>query len=157
MKTTNEPFTFKDFMTKNSYSIPSKLQKTWPLYQHRYTLGISMGILLWTIGLSPLISGLITAIFLIFAEIRFRKNFIPQCNPIKNNKSINETSMTKQGLILNAVLYFVLSFGVGYMVVINNLEKLDLSNLILGAVSLGSMGLGISYLIASITQTKKHL
>lgn len=141
-----------DLITKKRYAIPTTLQKKWPLYQHRYTLGISMGVLLWTIGINPLFAALLAVAFLGVAEFRFRSSFLPQCKEIKASTKVSTNTLKKEAVLLNATLYLLLAVGVGYMIIQS--DKKDLSSLILMAVALGASGLSLSYFVTFLTQKK---
>lgn len=145
----NDRIQFTDFTTKKSYEVPNHLQPRYPLYQYRFILGVSMGILIWSLGTPVIVSLGVSALFTVLSEWMYRKSFLPKCNAISPLKNTTK-SLTKQSLILNAVLYLLVS--VGLIILITNQSFDKLSTGILIAMACLTIASSISYVISIIKE-----
>lgn len=131
-----------DFINKKTYLVPETKKTQLELYKNRYAIGASLAVVLGVWIKKPLLISGFGLIFCLFLEYTYRQKFLKPLTQLPEGKKKAKKEINKQALMMNGILYLVLSFALLFYTLS---EVVDNTRYILIAISIFALSLSVRY------------
>lgn len=137
-----------DFFNKNTYQVPQEKKNLLEVFKNRYAVVVALTVLMYAIIDNIYLLVGFGVVALLYTEYLYRNNFLKKLTVIPVEK-VDKTPVNKQAATMNFVLYLLFGGLLGYFALT---EMEGLSQIILIALSCGSVILSVRYLLTAISK-----